>query len=465
MASISGIQISNMSKIMEKLGFSTLIQHFIDHRITPDIVCELSLYDFYQLGLHNHSEIMSLRIECTKYGTAKPTRSNGSVHAMFEIPKEVLESLLEEDFLISEIATMLSVSDSTIYRRMRSYGLSKLNFSDIPDEELDVHVSEIAMEFPFCGERMLKQLLQGKGIKVQRNRLRDSIHRVDGQGVASRKKGRLHRRIYNVKGPNHLWHVDTNHKLVRWNFIIVGGIDGFSRLPVMLVCTNNNKAVTLLSCFLDAVTEYGLPSRVRTDKGLENVRIADYMIEKRGRDRGSIITGRSTHNQRIERLWRDVFQGVLSYYYNLFYFLEDQSLLDPLNDQHIAALHHTYMQDINNKLILWQRAWATHRMRTTRTSPLRLWIAGQAQNPIGVDLSSDDLQEYGADGHVDGDENNTEDGDRPIFSPPLLMLSDNCITELNSLELNSNNFRMEQYVSSLQIIERHTQVPDNNNLY
>ena len=456
--------VSDMQRILEKLGFGALTERFIDQRITPDMVCKLSLYEFYQLGLHNPSEIMTLRIECTKYGTAKPARSYEGVHAVFEIPKEVLESFLEEDFLISEIATMLSVSESTIFRRMRSYGLSKLSFSDISDDELDIYVREIAREFPFCGESIFKQLLQGKGIKVQRNRLRDSIHRVDSIGVANRKKGRLHRRIYNVEGPNQLWHVDTNHKLVRWNFIIVGGIDGFSRLPVMLVCTNNNKADTLLSCFVDAVTEYGLPSRVRTDKGLENVRIADYMIEKRGRNRGSIITGRSTHNQRIERLWRDVFQGVLSYYYNLFYFLEDETLLDPLNDKHVAALHHTYMQEINNKLNMWQRAWANHRMRSTRSSPLRLWIAGQAQNPVGLDLPLAGLQEYGVEGHVDDDEDNAEQDDRPIFSPPLLQLSENCITELASVELNSNNFRIEQYASTLQIIERHTEVIHHDNL-
>ena len=144
---------------------------------------------------------------------------------------------------------------------------------------------------------MINQLLRGKGIKVQRMRLRDSIHLVDECGVLARKKGRLHRRVDNVKGPNQLWHVDTNHKLVRWNFIIVAGIDGFSRLPVMLHCTNNNKAETLLSCFVESVSDYGLPSRVRTDKGLENVAIADYMIEKRGSNRGSIITGHSNKSK------------------------------------------------------------------------------------------------------------------------------------------------------------------------
>lgn len=43
----------------------------------------------------------------------------------------------------------------------------------------------------------------------------------------------------------------------------------------------------------------------------------------------SIIVGKSTHYQRIERLWRDIFEGVLSYFYELFYFTEEQNLVDP----------------------------------------------------------------------------------------------------------------------------------------
>lgn len=90
-----------------------------------------------------------------------------------------------------------------------------------------------------------------------------------------------------------------------------------------------------------------LPSRVRSDKGMENVLIDDYMIEKRGSGRGRMITGKSTHNQRIERLWRDVFTGVLSYYYQLFYFMEDEGMLDPLDQFHIAALHHVFLPRVN----------------------------------------------------------------------------------------------------------------------
>jgi hypothetical protein len=120
----------------------------------------------------------------------------------------------------------------------------------------------------------------------------------------------------------------------------------------MIKCTNNNKAITIfiVDCFLKAVDSYGLPSRVRSDKGLENVLAADYMFEKMGTNRGSMITGKSTNNQRIERLWRDVYEGVLSLFYQIFYFMEDSEIIDPMNDIHIAALHYVYLPKINEKL-------------------------------------------------------------------------------------------------------------------
>ena len=140
-----------------------------------------------------------------------------------------------------------------------------------------------------------------------------------------------------------LRHIDGNQKLIEpYRIVIHGGIDGFSRLVVYLRASTNNRANTVFSYFQEATAKYNVPSRVRSDLGMENYEVGRFMLETRGLNRGSVITGSSVHNQRIERLWRDVNRIVISRFLNIFLYLETREVLQPLNEVHLFCLHFVY---------------------------------------------------------------------------------------------------------------------------
>lgn len=116
-----------------------------------------------------------------------------------------------------EIARLLDVSVSTIRRRMREYHLSiRDTYSDISDAELDAIVSETQRQYPAWGNRQMYGSLLSRGIRVQFQRVREAQCRIDPNGTMLRRLHHLQRRRYSVRGPQHLWNMDGNHKLIRF---------------------------------------------------------------------------------------------------------------------------------------------------------------------------------------------------------------------------------------------------------
>ena len=176
----------------------------------------------------------------------------------------LVELLRSAGYTWDEISKALM---TTLWRRVKEGKLVTTKYTDISDTDLDVAVIDFQHCHPKSGQVLLQGLLQACGICVQRHRLRDSLKRVDPLLANAGWNTPISRRTYHNPGPNSLWHIDSHHSLIRWRLVVHGCIDGYSRLVLYLKCCDNNRSDTVLDLFVSATEQYGLPSRIRSDKG------------------------------------------------------------------------------------------------------------------------------------------------------------------------------------------------------
>jgi AraC-like DNA-binding protein len=136
----------------------------------------------------------------------------------YNIPYEQVTFLAERRFTIKQMAAILGVSERTVQRRLRHFGLSiRGTYTNLSDQDLDTAVQEILNIQPHTGNKRMTGYLAARGFRVQQQRIRESMRRVDPEGTLMRalELNVINRRRYSVPSPLALWHIDGNHKLIR----------------------------------------------------------------------------------------------------------------------------------------------------------------------------------------------------------------------------------------------------------
>lgn len=283
-----------------------------------------------------------------------------------------IKNMFELGFTVAQMAKRHNISRPTVYKLLEDADIDHpARFTNIDDNQLDAIIAQIKITHPNAGETNVMGHLRARKIKVQRKRVRQSIHRVDPEGPSERSSRNFRHRVYESPCPNYVWHLDGNHKLVKWGFVTHLAIDGYTRLITFGATSDNNRAETVLQKFTRAVSLYGRPLRVRTDHGGENTQVWRYMVEHRGIS--SVIVGSSVRNQRVERLNGDVNVQVNVFYAAVFRELEFDNKLDIANPTDKFCLHYVYLPRINQTLSEFVAAHNSHSISTEgNATPLQL---------------------------------------------------------------------------------------------
>jgi hypothetical protein len=114
-----------------------------------------------------------------------------------------------------------------------------------------------------------------------------------------------------------------------------------------------------------------------------------------GADIDCCFTGKSTGNQKVERLHRDSTEKALEQYIFLFHYFV-RCGLDVDNNLHMYLLHYMFMDRINESLTEFKNVWNNHKLRSVENkSPTQILLLAQLRGQsFGVQIGDSEMNIY-----------------------------------------------------------------------
>lgn len=207
-------------------------------------------------------------------------------------------------------AEVLAISRSSVYYQPRLISEANLALMRLIDK--------LHLDYPFAGSRMLRDLLNLRGIKVGRRRV-GRLMRLMGIEALYRKPNtsRKHpeHKVYpyllrhlSVERPNQVWAMDITYIPMARGFVYLAAvIDWYSRKVLSWRVSITMDVQFCLDTVQEAIDHHGTPDIFNTDQGSQFTSLAFTRLLK-DNDIQISMDGKGCwrDNVFVERLWRSV---------------------------------------------------------------------------------------------------------------------------------------------------------------